>query len=642
MNAMKTEISTFTILFSVLLGFIAEPSRSALGQDSKPFGVQGEAQADTDWPCVGNDYGGMRCSPLRQIHKDNVREMRVAWVYHTQDAGERTTIECTPIVIDSVMYITTARTKIVALNAATGQEIWQFDPYGDKSKKWINASGGVNRGVAFWSNRRPPYQRRVLAGLSDGRLVSLDAKTGKLDPGFASGGELDLRKGIERDISQMSYGPTSAPLVFEDLVFLGVSNDEGHPGAPGDIRAFDARTGEERWRFHTVPRPGEYGYDTWPPNAWEQRGGANAWGGLTLDEASGILLCGTGSAGADFYGADREGAGLFANCALALDARTGRRLWHFQTVHHDLWDHDNPCPPVVVKVQREGRSIDAVAQLTKTGYCYLLDLKTGKPLFPIREQPAPSSDVPGEKAFATQPVPDKPPPFARQKFTADNITTLSPQAHDFVVSELKSLRYGQAKIPPSVQGSVVTPGLHGGATWSGGSFDPSTGYLYVNSNEVPAIITLHRDEHGGYQPTGYRQFADDAGYPAIKPPWGRLTAINLNTGEFAWQVVLGEFPELTTRGIPPTGTENFGGTIVTVGGLVFIGSTKDEKFHAFDKHTGEILWEHQLDAGGYATPCTYSVGGQQFVVIAAGGGGKPKTKSGDGYVAFALPQPPAR
>jgi quinoprotein glucose dehydrogenase len=590
---------------------------------------------------VANDSGGTRYSPLRQIDKDNVSKLEVAWVYHTRDLKGKSPIECTPIVVEGVMYLTTATTKIVALNAATGEAIWEFTPYQDQSGSWIKASGGVNRGVAYWSDGQANGQQRIFAGLSDGRLISLDAKTGKLDPAFASGGVVDLRSGIERDISRMAYGPTSAPLVFEDLVVLGFSNDEGHPGAPGDVRAFDARTGQERWRFHTVPRPGEDGADTWPKDAWKERGGANAWGGFSLDEASGTLLCGTGSAGADFFGGDREGAGLFANCTLALDVRTGKRRWHFQTVHHDIWDHDNPCPPVVVKVQHEGRAVDAVAQVTKTGYCYLFDLTTGKPLFPVREQPAPASDIPGEIAFPTQPVPDSPPPFARQVFTESDVTTLSPQAHEFVSAQLKKLQYGQANLPPSFQGTVVTPGFHGGANWSGASFDPSTGYLYVNSNEVPAIVALHRDDRGGYRFGGYQNFTDDAGYPAIKPPWGRLTAIDLNKGKFAWQAVLGEIPELMARGIPPTGTENFGGTIVTAGGLVFIGATKDEKFRAFDKLTGKVLWEHQLNAGGYAAPCTYAVGGRQFVVIAAGGGGKLNTKTGDAFVAFALPQPAA-
>jgi quinoprotein glucose dehydrogenase len=632
---MKSPKLCFAFICAGFFGSVAILSSCAFGQDA-------QSADDTDWPRVGNDSGGMRYSLLGQINADNVRNLQVAWRYHTSDSGEKTTIECTPIVMDGVMCITTARTKVVALNAATGEKLWQFDPFEDHARKWIKASGGVNRGVAFWSDDRTPGQRRIFAALSDGRLVSLDAKTGKLDPAFADGGQLDLRKGIERDISKMSYGSTSAPMIFQDFVVLGFSNDEGHPGAPGDIRAFDARSGVERWRFHTVPRPKEEGYDTWPSKAWEQRGGANAWGGFTLNEANGILLCGTGSAGADFHGGDRQGANLFANCTLALDARTGRRLWHFQTVHHDLWDHDNPCPPLVVNVQHDGHAVDAVAQLTKTGYCYLLDLKTGKPLFPVREQPVPPSDVPGEVAYATQPMPVKPPPFARQGFTDNDVTTLSPQARDYVRNQLKSLRYGLPSMPPSLQGTVVAPGFHGGATWSGASFDPSTGFLYVNSNEFPAVIALEADGLGGYKFGGYRNLTDDAGYPAIKPPWGRLTAIDLNKGDFAWQVVLGEFPELTARGIPPTGTENFGGTIVTAGGLVFIGSTKDEKFHAFDKRTGKLLWEHQLNAGGYAAPCTYAVGGRQYVIIAAGGGGKLNTKSGDEFVAFALPEPRAQ
>jgi quinoprotein glucose dehydrogenase len=622
---------------SGILLIVAALSSCTSGQDVKPAAVLQAPPAPSDWPRVGNDGGGMRYSALRAISTSNVQDLRVAWAYQTGDAGDKTTIECTPIVVDGVMYITTARTNVVALDAATGRELWRFDPYQDQTKKWIRASGGVNRGVALWSDRRAPSERRIFAGLSDGRLISLDAKTGKLDPAFAAGGELDLRKGIERDISKMGYGPTSAPMVFEDLVAIGCSNDEGHPGAPGDIRAFDARTGEERWRFHTVPRPDEKGHDTWPAEAWKERGGANPWAGFTLDEERGILFCGTGSAGADFFGGDREGAGLFANCTMAVDARTGRLLWHFQSVHHDIWDHDNPCPPVVVTVQRDGRKVEAVAQLTKTGFCFLLDRKSGKPLFPVREEPAPVSDVPGEVAFPTQPVPVKPPPFSRQVFTDEMVTTLSPESREYVLNELKSLRYGKPNLPPTLQGTVVAPGFHGGATWSGGSFDPTTGLLYVNSNEMPAVVALKSDGHGGYSFGGYRNFTDEDGYPACKPPWGQLTAIDLNTGKFAWQVVLGEFAELTARGVPQTGTENFGGTIVTAGGLVFIGGTKDEKFRAFDKLTGKVLWEHQLKAGGYATPCTYAVGGRQFVVIAAGGGGKLGTKSGDEFVAFALP-----
>ncbi len=615
--------------------FMAAGQSPTLGGQSSGAAAP-SSSPNVDWPNVGNDKGGTRYASLDQINRQNVKDLRVAWIYHTGDAGDKTTIECTPLVVDGVMYVTTVRTRVVALNAATGRPIWEFDPYAGPQRKWIRASGGVNRGVGWWSDGKPDGQRRILVGLADGRLISLDARSGKLNPAFGEGGIVDLRTGIERDISKLNYGPTSAPAVFENLVIVGCSNDEGMPSAPGDPRAFDVRTGKEVWRFHTIPRPGEFAGDTWKGDSWKDRGGANPWGGFTIDDKRGIIFFGTGSAASDFLGIDREGPNLFANCTLALDARTGRRLWHFQTLHHDLWDHDNPCPPVVVSVKHDGRRIDAVAQVTKTGYCFLFDLQTGEPLFGVKEVPAPPSDIPGEQASPTQPVPLKPPPFARQRVTDEDVTDRSPAARAGVLDRLRKLRHGESHIPPSIEGTALAPGFHGGATWSGASFDPTTGYLYVNSNEAPCVVTLAKDGER-YRFGGYAYFYDAEGYPAIKPPWGTLNAIDLNTGEFAWRVTLGEFPELAARGIPQTGTENFGGTIVTAGGLVFIGGTKDEKFHAFDKTTGKLLWEHKLDAGGYATPCTYAAAGKQYVVIAAGGGGKPRTRPGDAFVAFALP-----
>jgi glucose dehydrogenase len=594
-------------------------------------------QTTTNWPNVFNDKGGTRYSPLDQINRSNVTNLSVAWRFHTRDARPGSTIECTPLVIDGVMYLTTVTTRVVALDAATGQPRWAYDPHVGSPEHNIVISGGVNRGVAFWSDEKPDGRRRILLATADARLISIDAKNGLPDPGFGKSGEVDLRATLDRDVAKLPYGATSAPMVFENLVILGFANGESSPAAPGDNRAFDVRTGKELWRFHSIPHEGEYGSDQWPPHAWQRRGGANAWAGFTLDEKAGVLFCATGSATTDFYGADRAGDNLFSNCVLAQDARTGKRLWHFQTVHHDLWDHDNPCPPVLITVKKDGKDVEAVAQLTKTGYCFILDRKTGVPIFGVKEVPVPDSDIPGEHAARTQPVPLKPPALCKQTFADDDATSISPAQHDYVMSVLKDHPHGKPNIPPTTQGTVVLPGYHGGANWSGASFDPNTGLLYVNTNNIPFFCRVRDNGRGNYLFTGYDYFYDQDHHPAVKPPWGLLNCIDVNRGEILWQVPLGEYPELTAKGLPPTGTENFGGTIVTAGGLVFIASSKDEQFHAFDKSTGRLLWQFKLNAGGYATPCTYAVNGKQFVVIAAGGGGKQRTRSGDEYVAFALP-----
>jgi len=600
----------------------------------------------TDWPAVGNDPGGMRYSALDQINRENVAGVRPVWTYHTGELEGRKgkTIECTPLVIDGVMYLTTAYLRVVALDAATGREVWTFDPLKDHPPRHEPTSGGVNRGCAYWSDGKAGGERRVIHGTSDGRVFSLNARDGRLDPGFGDGGILDLRAGLDPKVAGLGYGPTSAPAVWKDTVIVGVSCGEG-PGiaAPGDVRAFDVRTGRQVWRFRTVPAPGEFGNETWEGDSWKGRGGANAWGGFSTDEARGLVFAGLGSAAFDFYGGDRRGDNLFANCVVALDAKTGRRVWHVQILRHDLWDHDLPVYPNLVTVSHGGKRIDAVAQVTKTGYVFLLDRETGAPLFEVRDQPVPASDVPGERAAPAQPIPVRPPPFSAQSFDESNATDIGEANRASVLKRLREVRAGPAFNPPSLQGTVVIPGFHGGANWSGASFDPTTGLLYVNSNNVPNIVTLVEAKKGeapGYGPyghTGYAQFLDHEGYPAIKPPWGLLNAIDLNTGEFAWRVPLGEFPELTARGVPQTGTETFGGSIVTAGGLVFIAGTKDERLRAFDARTGRTLWEQPLPAGGYATPATYAVNGRQFVVIAAGGAGKLKTRAGDAFVAFALP-----
>ena len=594
--------------------------------------------SDANWICVGGDLGCMRYSPLDQITRRNVGQLEVAWTYRTGEADK--TIECTPIVVEGVMYVTTNHLRVVALNAANGREKWSFDPWEFGPPSVSLASGGVNRGVAYWSDDQPHGARRILHGTADGKLFSLDAKTGKLDLAFGQDGIKDLREDLGRDISKMPYGPTSAPAVWNDLVFLGFSCGEGPgPAAPGDVRAFDVRSGQQVWRFHTVPRPGEFGNDTWAGNSWKDRGGANAWGGFSVDQNRGLVFFGTGSAAFDFFGGDRPGKNLFANCTVALDARTGNRVWHFQTLHHDLWDHDLPVYPNLVTLIHGGKTVDAVAQVTKTGYVFLFERESGKPLFPIEEKPVPTSDVPGEQAWPTQPIPQKPPPFASQNF---EVTNISPRNRNYVLDRVSRMRGGKTHTPLGFQETIVIPGFYGGATWSGASFDPKTGVLYVNSNNVPNVTKLVKTDDGApfpYRHSGYEFLQDQEGYPANKPPWGVLNAIDLSRGEFLWRVPLGEYPELIARGIRPTGTLNLGGTIVTAGGLVFVGGTKDEKFRAFDKASGRLLWEYALPAGGYATPCTYATRGSQFVVIAAGGAGHQGTRPGDAFIAFALPGP---
>jgi quinoprotein glucose dehydrogenase len=664
-----------------------------------------------DWPVNGGAPGNAHYSPLTQINRANVAQLQVAWSFDTQESGG---LQTSPIIVDGILYGITPTQKVFALEAATGKLLWKFD-------------SGVNgvqpdRGLAFWSNET---DKRILVGVMH-FVYALDAATGKPIQTFGKEGRIDLRENLSRNDPEPFISLTSPPVVYKDLFIVGGRNAETLPAPPGDIRAFDARTGKLRWTFRTVPQPGEFGYDTWPKDAWKYTGAANNWAGMAVDSDRGIVYVPTGSAAFDFYGANRIGDDLFANCLIALDAETGKRLWHFQGVHHDIWDRDFPSAPVLLTVQRESRKIDAVAQTTKQGFVYLFDRVTGAPLFPISSRKYPPSTIPGEVAAAEQPLPAKPAPFARQLLTADMLTNRTPEVHTWSVDQFKKVRSEGQFVPFSVGfDTVIFPGFDGAAEWGGPAVDPDTAILYVNSNEMawlaalakntgenspkatylsqcaichgdklqgspgafpslvnvgahlssgqvattikngkgrmPGFPNLSADQLQGlvdfltgaeskevansqppppgmdYRFTGYRRFLDPDGYPAIAPPWGTLNAINLNTGEYAWKINLGEYPDLAAKGLTNTGSENYGGPVVTAGGLLFIGATNyDKKFRAFDKSTGKLLWETKLPYAGNATPATYSVNGRQFVVIAAGGGKDPRSPSGGVYVAFAL------
>ncbi len=685
---------------------------------------------DTDWAWYLGGPGTNHYSPLAQINVENVSKLRIAWRYYSgdRDSSNRSQIQCNPLIIDGILFGTSPKLKCFALNAATGEELWVFDPFDGNYQLF---GMGVNRGLAYWSDG---LEERLLYS-AGAFLYAIDAKTGKLKKDFGAGGKVDLHNGLGRDAADLFIISTSPGIVYKDLLIMGSRVSESMGAAPGHIRAYNIRSGKIEWIFHTIPLPGEFGNATWPEGAWQNSGGANAWSGMSLDEKRGWVFVPTGSASFDFYGGDREGDNLFANCVIALNASTGKRIWHYQTVHHDLWDRDLPCPPNLVTVERNGKKIDAIAQVTKSAYIFLLDRQTGQPLFPVEERPVPASQLKNEKAAATQPIPTKPPPFARQRVREEDLTTRSPKANAFAKAIWENSLEGEPFIPPSEVGTFIFPGFDGGGEWGGAAVDPQTNIIYINASEMPWVVQMvpYIPEDDGYlatqgkniynttcmrchgldlegasifqapslidlnqrmdeedvaqviqngkgmmpatnylsagevkavvaflfgsdekieasdiQPdsltsswsypylmTGYHRFKTPDGYPAIKPPWGTLNAINLNTGEIVWKIPFGEYPELSAKGIPTTGSESYGGPVVTAGGLVFIAATPDEKFRAFDKKTGKLLWETKLPAAGYATPSIYAIDGKQYVVVAAGGG-KLDTKSGDVYLAFAL------
>ena len=683
--------------------------------------TRGEGK-DAGWPVYGGNHEGQRYSSLTQINRGNVSRLKVAWAFDTEETGG---LQTHPLIVDRTLFAYSPSQKVLALDAATGRKLWEFDS-GIKS-------GQPDRGFAMYLNGR----QRILFADTLYAIWALDPDTGKPIETFGDHGRIDLRDDLGPDSPAGTVAITTPGTIYKDLLITGFRTAEAEPAPHGDIRAYDVHTGALRWSFHTIPHPGEPGYETWPKEAWKYTGAANNWAGSVVDERRGIVYVPTGSAVTDFYGADRAGNDLYANCLLALDANTGKLLWHFQAVHHDLWDRDFPAPPILLTVQHNGKAVDAVAQTTKHGQVFVFDRVTGTPLFPFEERPFPASTTPGEWTSPTQPMSSIPAPFARQRLTADMLTTRTPEAHAWAEQQFGTFISSGQFVPLSVdRQTVVFPGFDGGAEWGGDAVDPASGVIYINANDVawtgglaeikaagagattynnqcagchgadrkgqpgvfPSLVdatdhltaaqmadVVHNGrgrmpgfpnisgDHlqslltyvrtGGelpasrsdkqeladstrastappakYRFTGYRKFLDPDGYPAIAPPWGTLNAIDLNTGKYLWKIPLGEYPELAAKGVKNTGSENYGGPVVTAGGLLFIGATNfDNRMRAFDKDTGKLLWQYTMDHAGNATPATYMVDGRQYVVIATSSVHNLKAKQGAKYVAFALP-----
>jgi quinoprotein glucose dehydrogenase len=687
----------------------------------------------SNWTVYNGDATSSSYSELDQINKENVNHLEIAWIYSSKDISEnaRSNMQTNPIIIGDVLYGASPLLKIFALDAKNGDEKWTFDPFeGERGR-------GVLRGLVYWESGR---DKRIIFPAGNW-IHALNAESGALIPEFGDSGRVDLRVGLGKESETISVRATSPGVIYKNLLIQGSAVGENYNSAPGHIRAYDVRTGQIVWTFHTIPQKGEPGFETWEDMTEENlfiRGGNNNWAGMSLDQKRGIVYIPLGSPSYDFYGGNRPGKNLYGNTLLALDAKTGNYIWHFQTIHHDLWDYDLPAPPNLLTIQKDGKNIDVVAQVTKTGFIFIFDRDTGEPIFPIEDRAVPPSNITSERAWPTQPHPTLPKPFVRQGFVESDLTDISSEAHRFALSQYTGFRSGQLFTPPDTIGTIHFPSTHGGANWGGAAHDPNTGILYVNANEQPELITLARiieepppvgslydigsafyrlncamchgnnlegqhpthpalnniqdistkeailtivEKGGGLMPaypnitdeekdaiiaflygdreslsnetnrqiatpileqniryintTSYRDFVDNDGYPAVKPPWGTLNAIDINSGEILWQVTLGVYPELIEKGIPPTGSVNWGGPIATAGGLIFIAATGDKMFRAFDQLTGDLVWETKLPFAAFAKPATYMIDGKQYIVIAAGGG--RGTESGDIYIAFSLP-----
>ncbi len=608
---------------------------------------------DRSWSVYKSGEGSTNYSPLTQITATNVSQLKPAWILKLNDKKfgvEPGKSECNPIIVDGVLYASSANQSAYAVNAATGKQIWSFDPLNGKN------GSEVNRGLTYWEDGN---EKRILMS-ADNNLIALDARTGKLISGFGNGGKVDLKVGLRsKDLNSFYVSLTSPGGIYKNLIIIGCRVPDTYGSQPGYIRAYDCKTGKLVWTFHTVPNPGESGYETWSKDAYKKVGGVNNWAGLSIDSKQGIVFLALGSPSYDFYGADRTGENLYGNCVVALNAATGQHIWHFQTVHHDLWDYDLPAPPALITITKDGKKIDAVAQITKQGFVFVFNRETGIPIFPVEERKVPVSRMPGEVSSPTQPFPVKPKPFARQLVTEADLSNYSAADHDSLIRQFRTMRYEGLYSPPDMQGTLQLPGTRGGAEWGGAAYDPATNLLYVKSTEAADLITIKKgkknasveeaqktadsqfapDARGAgtneyVNTTGYKTWKDPSGNPAITPPWGTLSAINMATGDYAWQLPLGNDSGRQAKGAPETGQEGKAGPIVTAGGVIFISGTEDKQLRALDKLSGRLLWQYSLPAIANATACTYEAGGRQYVALSVAG--TPENPSGS-IMAFALP-----